>query len=147
MVGPTTPTLTYIFQATYEDGSQYTQTVADVSTTDPKKSAFFDVDIAKLHSFGLIGPSDVWAVDLIDGHFEHNGVPFRLYQYDLIHPLRLVFFRYAQVHSTFAATIGDDLTPDLSKELKREHYYAGYEIGWESEDNKGNPLKYTITVV
>jgi hypothetical protein len=73
--------LKYLFTATFADGSKLVQTLEDQSVLEPdKRSAFFDV-LAKakqtpLVRFELTEGEQTYAVDLTDGHFEHNGVVF-----------------------------------------------------------------------
>lgn len=67
--------LKYLFRVHYRDGSVYSQSPADTSLTDPKRSAFFDVRQEDAEAFELIGESHCYRVDLQDGHFEADGIP------------------------------------------------------------------------
>jgi len=84
----------YLFECYFNDGTIIKQTSEDISCSDPSKSAFFDVH-QKLHQiiyFGLYGSGHMYVVDLRDGHFEIDGVPFRI---DGAEPstLELIYFR------------------------------------------------------
>jgi hypothetical protein len=75
--------LKYLFVAVYKDGSHFQQNPEDVSAKEPNRSAFFDVDQENLQAFFLVGPTSAskknqhtYLVDLTDGHFEIDGVPF-----------------------------------------------------------------------
>lgn len=70
------------------------QTPADVSAIDPTRNAFFDVSqrIDDVVYFGLSGNGCEYLVDLRDGHFEVNGIPFRIDGVNVT-GLRLVYFR------------------------------------------------------
>lgn len=105
--------LNYLFTAIYEDGTTYDQNPEDVSLLDPKRSCFYDVLEAckesRLVRFELRSqdlPRRVYAVDLVDGHFEVNGTMFRMRETGRrdVHPMevakpvalegfRLVYFR------------------------------------------------------
>lgn len=76
----------YLFVADYADGTRYEQGPADESLQDPKRNAFFDIHYKpfkpeeELIRFSLVGDGHVYTVDLRDGHFEVDGVPFRVTQ-------------------------------------------------------------------
>ena len=84
--------LTYLFKATYLDGTVYQQTQEDTSCQDPKRSCFFDLKQEQLKTFQLEGNGHTYLVDLTDGHFELDGVPFRFHEYPLT-DIKLVYFR------------------------------------------------------
>lgn len=74
--------LTYLFQATFKDGSVIQQTQEDVSPTVGGKNCFYDVlqRMADLDQFVLWEQSEEGGfagVSLIDGSFAINGRPFR----------------------------------------------------------------------
>jgi len=100
--------LRYLFTAQFNDGTMLEQTQDDVSKTNPKKSAFFDVlnDTRKVERFWLTdetfsqhGTNDnKYLVDLTDGHFEINGSPFFLHEQTIdeskkLSDFRLIYFR------------------------------------------------------
>jgi len=84
--------LKYLFKATCLDDSVYQQNPEDTSVSDPKRSCFFDLDITKLKNFSLEGEGHSYLVDLVDGHFEIDGIPFSFHEYPLT-DIRLVYFR------------------------------------------------------
>lgn len=67
--------LKYLFTAEYRDGTSFDQTPEDVSSRDPKRSAFYDL----LHSgkavkrFTLKGEGHTYTVDLSTGEFSCTG--------------------------------------------------------------------------
>ena len=74
-------TLKYIFTAGYKDGTVYKQNAEDRSVKEPeKRSCYFDIDHDKLAYFILTGEDHEYGVDLRDGHFEIDGVPFEMQQ-------------------------------------------------------------------
>jgi hypothetical protein len=88
--------LRYRWTAVYQDGTEFRQNAADVSATDPKRSAFFDVDQANLVRFRLQGPGRSVEVDLRDGTFFVDGLQLVLNDDDIpegTDALELVFFR------------------------------------------------------
>jgi len=88
--------LKYLFGVHYSDGSEFFQTPDDVSATDPIRSAFYDVDLDRVELFQLEGDGHKYLVDLRDGHFEIDGLPF-IAGDPRVQPigqeLRLVYFR------------------------------------------------------
>ncbi len=73
--------LKYLFTAEYKDGSLYEQNEEDRSITEPdKRSCFYDVDHDKLVGFVIKGNGHTYGVDLRDGHFEVDGMPFFMHE-------------------------------------------------------------------
>lgn len=94
----TGPHLSYLFVAEFEDGTTITQTPEDKSELEDNRSAFYDVLQRKdqLNRFHLTDGNTWFTVDMRDGLFEINGVPFAAHnqfmdvsQYEL----NLVYFR------------------------------------------------------
>ncbi len=114
--------LKYLFVAVYNDGTHYQQTPEDVSLTKRGGSAFSDVDHTRLVRFFLASETNSVSVDLVDGHFEINGVPFRLHnEDDGFKDFKLHYWR--QVTRNFE--VGSRPIPkDVS---------VIYKIGWECE--------------
>jgi hypothetical protein len=120
--------LKYLFQVEYTDGTTFKQNKEDVSSTDPKRSAFYDVLQSgkpikrfSLVEDKLINPKKV-TVDLTDGHFEMNGVPF-ISEADRPLPVlpeafTIVFFR-RHIHQ-FNTTTNAELSHTIS-----------YFLGWK----------------
>lgn len=113
--------LKYLFVAIFEDGSTIEQTPEDVSTKDPKKSAFYDVMTSEKPLQALVLRSldgNVQAaVSLEDGHFEIDGTVF--FVGDIPEGRReLIYVRRNFRHFTLGLDqIGHEI-----------HYY----IGWRS---------------
>lgn len=119
--------LTHLFTATFENGSVIVQDEDDRSMLEPeKRSTFYDVQEkakdSKLVSFVLSGPSHTYRVDLQDGHFEVNGVPFLMHDSEA-KDFRIIFYR-THTH-TFSQTIGQ-------LPVEKTHTIA-YRIGWQCE--------------
>lgn len=122
--------LKYLFAAVFADGTQINQTLEDRSKVDPLKSEFYDVmeyekksPLIKF-SIGHI-QEDKWAiVDLIDGHFELNGIPFYLHlNLPSVDPkFRIVYFRIRTEQLTTAA---DGTQTPSSLDPK-------YMLGWQT---------------
>lgn len=126
------------FTATFADGVQITQDADDRSRMAENRNAYFDVLQKQIDTpllcFVLSGEGyPTFGVDLRDGHFEVNGVPF--FQHS--EPLRdfhLVYFRNVSQHRH----IGPDGTCADSAEL-------GYELGWTVEF-QGEEVKRVVRV-
>lgn len=90
--------LRYRWTAFYNDGQRLVQDALDVSATDPKKSAFFDVDHSRLQSFRLSAKTGrhFVEVNLQDGTFLVDGLQLVLNDDEIpeaTEGLELVFFR------------------------------------------------------
>jgi hypothetical protein len=70
--------LKYRFIAHFTDGTTFEQNPDDVSLLDPKRSSFYDLQqelsAKTLHSFTIFNDEHTYAVDLLDGHFEIDGL-------------------------------------------------------------------------
>lgn len=115
------------FVATFADGSQIFQNVEDKSVFAPGRNCYFDVLQKQLNvplvCFVLTAEGyPTFGVDLQDGHFEVNGVPFFQHS-EPLKEFRLQYFRDVQQHRTFA--VGSTKTPVDTAEV-------GYTLGWES---------------
>lgn len=112
--------LKYLFKAIYEDGTILEQTQDDRSLIDPAKSTFFDIDHSKLIAFGLEDGGDTAVVvDLRDGSFQVNGVPFYIYDKE-VKDRRLIYFR----RNTIA----------FDQNLAQHGHNIAYHIGWQGND-------------
>lgn len=118
--------LKYLFTAEYRDGSLFKQPSNDVSEKDPQRSAFYDVDHNNLVGFCLSSGDCIYGVDLRDGHFEVNGIPFFMYDGEL-KDFKLVFFRRHLHHVTLGGS-------ELSHEVT-------YRLGWRATDTDGNTVE------
>jgi hypothetical protein len=129
--------LKFLFECHFSDGSSLKQTQEDVSATVKTKSAFYDVvqRLDDVVSFGLIGEGHTYAVDLIDGHFEIDGLPFNVQDprttLDPDAKFRLVYFRKVQRH--------------FNQEFEQQGVEIDYHIGWQTLHN-GQNVQYTIAI-
>ena len=125
--------LKYLFSAKYKDGSIYEQNPEDISITDPLRSCYFDLKQEEIELFELTDKKNYYLVDLSDGHFEINNVPF--YLHDKALPLinmRLIFFRQH--------------THTLSEGNKYQSHEIMYRYGWQANDEKGNNIQHIIEI-
>lgn len=130
--------LRYLFGVQYADGSEFFQTPEDVSSQDPKRSAFYDVRQEDVRLFQLLHVDDSrrrYVLDLSDGHLEVDGVPL----FGIIPPpearLRLIYFRRHRHHFQ----TGPGLLEELSHEVE-------YHFGWQAEVD-GQNIKQIFVVI
>ncbi len=113
--------LKYLFTAIYKNGATYVQNPEDQSIKEPgRRSCFFDINHDELVAFVLKGNGHEYLVDLTDGHFEIDGVPFRMHQEPDLYGFKLIFFRQ-HTHSFIQ-------TREKDTELSHE---VVYRMGWE----------------
>ena len=126
--------LKYLFVAGFADGTVIKQEQHDRSAIEPEtRSQFFDVlkkaEESKLEVFQLRSIYEMErkeiCVDLTDGHFEINGVPFRVHKEQPIGDLEIIFWR--QHRHTI------EVTGDQQKETGHE---ISYQIGWKEKGNQ-----------
>ena len=123
--------LKYLFQAEYKDGTIFNQNPLDTSAVDSKKSAFFDVKQDQLKLFHLIGNGNKFTVNLEDGHFEVNGVPFAMHEEPLSN-FRLIFFReHTHVYNVSS--------------LQEQTHTVVYLLGWQTT-YKGKNIKRVMRI-
>lgn len=115
--------LKYLFIVEYTDGSVFKQTREDVSLTDPKRSAFYDVLNSKkiVRKFSLVKLFDKWTVDLKTGEFSHNGYKIQLEE-NPTGKRTLEFFRQHQ--------------HDMDKAGKETDHRVTYFLGYKSGKRK-----------
>lgn len=137
------PALTYLFEATLEDGSIYSQNPEDASLKFPPvpdengvlqgKSCFTDiiedVENHKVVKFSLIGKGNVVSVDLRSGLFEINGLPILAESVKL--PTKpdhftLVYYRQRTISQnvTYQVQSGEIIDKEEGEE------FLEYFIGW-----------------
>jgi len=132
--------LKYLFIAEYEDGSTFLQPEDNKckdhdDTAKWNPSAFGDIDQDRLVKFHLVGEGHKYTVDLTDGHFEIDGVPFVATEQNfyVTNPLRLVYFR--EVRKEFDQNM-----------VEMRQYVNRYFIGWQTNDENGKNVQQTIAV-
>lgn len=114
--------LKYLFGVHYKDGTEFFQTSEDISSRDPTRSAFYDVNQEEVELFQLNNvEGHTYLVDLRDGHFEIDHIPF----FARIPPtgavLRLIFFRRHRRNFH----VGLEGPEQLSHEVE-------YHFGWQT---------------
>jgi hypothetical protein len=115
----------YNFTAFYEDGSIIEQNEEDKSELLEGKSRFYDVlekeKESKLISFVLHNDEFQIGVDLRDGHFEMNGIPFFQHRPDLqnYEDFRIIYYRTVKHGMNSEGQI-------IASEI------LGYSIGWQT---------------
>lgn len=124
--------LKYLFTCEYNDGTVFEQNEEDRSSQDPLKSAFFDIKHEILVKFTLTGNGHEYSVDLLDGHFEVDGVPFFMYEGELQN-VRLVFFRRHR------HTINTGEMEELS-------HIITYRIGWQANEPDGKNVQRIMEI-
>lgn len=151
--------LKYQFQATYKDGTVYIQNKEDVSITEPeKRSCYFDVmqsikigeetikgedgaedrvvdvyDWSKLQSFFVFNDEHTYSVNLEDGHFEVDGLPFLMHTDPEIAGFRLVYYRQ-HTHNMYQET---------GKEISHDVVFC---LGWQATDKNGKNVQRIMTI-
>lgn len=128
--------LKYLFTAKYRDGSMLLQTPEDVSTRDPKRSAYYDVDHSKLTEFSILGPSGLWTVSLLTGRFYHNGHAFGTLSEELpVKERKLVYFR----RHWHVFNVSKEATDQVSHRVT-------YHFGWSGLTQDGGPIESILWV-
>jgi len=112
--------LKYKFIAQYDDETLFEQNEDDVSSKDLSRSAFSDVDQDRLTGFALQGAGHLYAVDLLDGHFEIDNVPFKMYDMEVANR-RLIFFR--RHRHNYLVVDGQELDHEME-----------YHFGWQGNE-------------
>ena len=118
-------TLKYYFECHFDDGSIHFQSLDDVSLIDPTKSSYYDVlqSNKKIVMFGFMDDDHTYAVDLIDGHFEIDGIAFKLHDekdFPSDMEYKLVYFR----RHTRTMVMG---------QTDSETHTVVYHLGWEAK--------------
>lgn len=133
--------LKYLFIVEYQDGSAFKQNAEDVSLIDPMRSAFFDVKLDEVKRFHLYGGGtfikDKFTVDLTDGHFEVMGIKFFMHDSALrLKNIKLKFYRQHTHNFNF----------NPGQQVKETAHLVDYCMGWEAEDENGNPIERILEV-
>jgi hypothetical protein len=125
--------LKYKWSAVYSDGSILHSNEEDISIKDPTRSAYYDIDQDRLIAFSLYDETNEYLIDLRDGHFEINQVPFKLHSENISEPKRLIYFHRNTVNLT---QIGNE-DPEVESHTREFH------IGWQATVN-GENIQRTI---
>lgn len=136
---------TYSFTATFEDGSTVELNSKDenddvsLSRTDGTGSRFTDVlekeKESKLISFVIHNDEKSVGVDLRDGHFEINGIPFWQHRPDRenYQDFRVIYYRTVQQY----ANVGLEITS--AQEIATA-------VGWQTNDDNGKNVQRVILI-
>lgn len=148
------PSLRYLFVAEFINGERLTQTLEDRSEIDPSKNAFYDVmqrsKQVALARFHLTDGHQWYSVDLRDGSFEINGIPFETFDphnnpYGRITPpLRLIYF--VSDDSRAVNKLVKVTNPNDTNKVMDYHYSAKrFLLGWQFTDG-GKNYQQTIAI-
>lgn len=128
--------LKYLFKVDYKDGTAFNQNKDDVSETDPKKSAFYDVLQSKkdIKKFTLKRYLERYSVDLTTGGFNINGVnvtvdtdkPIPLIK-DHTPELKLIFYRQHKQSMNINFNIGTKKISKMEPQADEVTYFIGFE--------------------
>jgi len=126
--------LKYKWAAVYQDGTVHECAEDDVSVKDPTRSSYFDVDHSQLIAFALNDGVNEYFVDLRDGHFETNQVPFNLHDTDLVyeHPKLLYFHRNTR-----------KFAENTDGKLEETSHTREWHLGWKAELD-GKEVEFSI---
>ena len=122
----------YLFTVEYKDGTFFKQNEEDVSLTDPLRSAFFDIRQDDVKKFSLTGEGHIYLVDLTDGHFEVDGVPFRFHNEDL-KDFRLIYWRQ---HTHIYGVV----------KLNEKSHEIVFCMGWQANNEKGENIQRVMEI-
>lgn len=133
--------LQYLFECHFNDGTMLQQTQEDISKIAPpedKKSAFYDVKqrMDDVIVFGLVNDHHTYVVDLRDGHFEIDGVPFNVHDgenFPVGAKFRLIYFR----RNFQSVTLGY---------VQAQSSTCEYHLGWQTNLSDGTNIQRTISI-
>lgn len=126
--------LKYLFGVKFSDGSEYRQNPEDRSLTEPEtRSCFFDVmkRYEEVELFALWGEEHQYLVDLRDGHFEVDEVPFWIGDKPE-GKCRLIYHRQ---HTHQVNMAGEELSHTVT-----------YHMGWQTTGPEGKNHRFVIEV-
>lgn len=123
-----TPTNYLHFIATFADGTQIFQNAEDKGSVEGH-NCFYDVLQKQLDTplvcFVLAGENyPTFGVDLKDGHFEVNQVPFFQHS-EPLQDFSLIYYRDVRQHRTFKQKDGQLVEPMDTADV-------GYTLGWKT---------------
>lgn len=123
--------LKYLFQATYKDGTIYKQNLEDKSITEPEtRSCFYDVNIDEVQTFFLFNDDHTYSVNLEDGHFEVDGVPFFMHEAHVkeLENGRKIFMELKDFRLIFYRQHTHNFNASTQQEISHEIVYR---FGWQ----------------
>ena len=92
--------LTYLYQAIYNDGTEYNQNPEDVSINDPSLSCFHDLKLDQIHYFILSNGYQRFILDLSDGGFSINTSGKFYLNIEPLTNIKLIHFRRVTLNLT-----------------------------------------------
>ena len=119
----------YLFGCEY-DNEIYYQTENDKSLKNSEKSSFYDVVDKEIRRFWLDGNGHNYLVDLRDGHFEIDGVPFKMHEEELS-DFRIIYYR--KHTRQFCGT--DEINHEIE-----------FCVGWQTNNENGENIKQILTI-
>ncbi len=155
--------LKYLYEAEFADGEVLVQPEDNISSLKPdfdkdgwRPSAFYDVtEKAKsvlCTRFSIIGDGHRYTVDLIDGHFEIDGMPFIVHPQGLKvwstedNPLRLIYHRETKQEQNMTYTVNESGGIDMTEGEMGEKYVSRYFLGWQTNLSNGENIQHTIAI-
>lgn len=154
--------LKYLFEAEFVDGEILLQPednksrVHKMDAEGYQPSAFRDVldkeKKVRLREFHLVGEGHRYTVNLEDGHFEIDGIPFVAHQQGLRvwstkdDPLRIIFFRETKQEQNLTFRMDGEGGSELESVENGERYVSRYFIGWQTKLANGENIQQTIAV-
>ena len=123
--------LEYLFIAETTNGL-IRQDQDDAPKTQSHGSTFTDVLKEKVKKFSLVGKGHVFTVDLQDGHFEVDGLPFFMHTDFLLKDFRIVFYRQH--------------THDFTMDGKEVNHRIAYCFGWQTNDKDKKNVQRIMTI-
>ena len=143
---PTDNPMKYVFVVEYLDGSTFVQNDKDVSAIDPARSAFFDVAQDQVKTFSLWGDDHAYLVDLRDGHFEVDGVTFKMHEpNEALPPFRLIFFRRHRHQMTAHLQMNSQRTWEQTQREPETHEIV-FRMGWQALNARGENIQRVMEI-
>jgi hypothetical protein len=133
--------LKYIFEVHYKDGTTYKSTQQDVSQLHEYGSCFTDVKIEEVEVFFLFNNDHCYSVNLNDGHFEVDKVPFIMHKPHKkvkngketiieLKDFKLHYERDVTRSQVARIKIGEDGKPIVEAMVGEEQVTIAYNFGW-----------------
>ena len=122
------------FVATFADGTQIAQNEEDVSPMDETKNCYFDVLQRTANNdppvcFVITDGTRVFGVDLRDGHFEINGLPFFLHKPEMPHE------RFTDFQLLYYRDVRQEVLASANGAAPLRAWVSAYTIGWTTVFN------------
>ena len=156
------PDLKYLFEAEFTDGETITQPADNASRIHKmdaegyQPSAFRDVEdkVAEvpLRRFSIVGDGHRYTVDMQDGHFEIDDIPFAAHPQALRvrstekNPLRLIYYRETKQESDLTYTMDGQGGSELTDVKEGPRVVARYFLGWQTKLDDGENIQQTIAL-